>query len=271
MDIIGAAAGAVSGIAGALWAIYCLKRHNDETYESDIHALRCVSETGAVDLEWAETIRRGTKTGQVSPTVAVAAADCCGLEQSDIDSASKTYFAWGGSASPVFGTGCSAKFIASACACCVVCGALSGATGGWIAGAWSALVAAIATFDWRYRRIDLAQVGLLAILGVATNGASFASIGLGLALLVGLWLLSAVSGIAMGKNAFGLGDVLLVAAIGCRLSLNSDAWSVFLAALVAVLLVMLLAMKRFDIDTLVPFAPIVMPAALIATFAGVVL
>lgn len=253
--------GVIGGIGAALisyGAVLVLAAKNRDSLKADAEQVRAIDEGGVADVEWVEEIRDGANKGLVSPSVANAASSTCGFSEQDLADIERSYRFWGGNEAGRFDTGCSDWLLASCLVGCTAAGAIGGATEGVLFGFWVATFVGICVNDFRYRRIDLASIALLAILGVFMGGSD----GIGSRLIQGL-VLSAVLYLASlgaeflcGREAFGLGDVLLLGAVGASAVYSAPALSAACLALFAECAVALAILKARHSDTALPFAPL---------------
>lgn len=138
-----------------------------------------------------------------------------------------------------------------------VAGALGGITAG-PAGAlfWGAL-AAIAAHDSATRTIPPLPLAAMAVSGLAMNaGAPLGAVACGAGVGAGCLALSWLAEAAGARGAFGLGDVLLMGALGLMIGPNAESWGRLMVALTCVLAALLAWMKARGSDTAAPFAPI---------------
>lgn len=253
--------GVLGGIGAALisyGAVRALSAKNGDSHKVDTEQIRLIDGGGQADAEWVEEIRDGAGKGLVSPSVARAASKACGFTEQDIDDIENSYSFWGGSESGRLGTGSSDRLLATCLLGGTAAGAIGGAAEGVPFGLWAATLVGICVNDFRFRRIDLQSIALLAALGVSMGGV--AGIGprliQGLVLSGGLYLASLAAEAICGREAFGLGDVLLLGAVGASAGYSAAALSAACLTLLAECALALAILKARHSDTALPFAPL---------------
>lgn len=253
--------GVIGGIGAALisyGAVLALAAKHKDSHKVDAEQIRIIDGGGSADCEWVEEICDGANKGLVSPSVASAASAACGFSEQDLADIERSYKFWGGNEAGRLDTGCTDWVLATCLAGGTAAGAIGGAAEGVLFGFWVATFVGICVNDFRYRRIDLASIALLALLGVFMGG----PVGIGSRLIQGL-VLSAVLYLASlgaeflcGREAFGLGDVLLLGAVGASAVFSAGALSAACLVLFAECAVALAILKAGHSDTALPFAPL---------------
>lgn len=172
-------------------------------------------------------------------------------------------------AGPLAGT---ARFCAAAAA-----GALAGVgiatvnpgTVPGIAPAFCGLLAASAAFDFETRTIPLELLGAMVAFGVlGCPSGILTGIIAAIAAAAVTYAASMVGAKACGKDVFGLGDVLLVAAIAPMVAGGATSIRAALAVLTVELLAVLLWMKKTGNDHFAPFAPLALLPVACALLVG---
>lgn len=258
MTIINGVIGGIGAVLISYGTVLALAAKNRDSLKVDAEQVRAIDEGGAADAEWVEEIRDGANKGLVSPSVANAVSSTCGFSEQDLANIVRSFKFWGGNETGRLDTGCSDWLLATCLVGGTAAGAIGGATEGVLFGFWVATFVGICVNDFRYRRIDLAAIALLALLGVFMGGPA----GIGSRLIQGL-VLSAVLYLASlgaelfcGREAFGLGDVLLLGAVGASAVYSTAALSAACLALFAECAVALAILKARHSDTALPFAPL---------------
>jgi len=258
MTIINGVIGGIGAVLISYGTVLALAGKNRDSLKVDAEQVRAIDEGGAADAEWVEEIRDGANKGLVSPSVANAASSTCGFNEQDLADIVRSFKFWGGNETGRLDTGCSDWLLATCLVGGTAAGAIGGATEGVLFGFWVATFVGICVNDFRYRRIDLAAIALLALLGVFMGGPA----GIGSRLIQG-FVLSAVLYLASlgaeffcGREAFGLGDVLLLGAVGASAVYSTAALSAACLALFAECAVVLAILKARHSDTALPFAPL---------------
>lgn len=258
MTIINGVIGGIGAVLISYGTVLALASKNRDSLKVDAEQVRAIDEGGTADAEWVEEIRDGANKGLVSPSVANAASSTCGFSEQDLADIVRSFKFWGGNETGRLDTGCSDWLLATCLVGGTAAGAIGGATEGVLFGFWVATFVGICVNDFRYRRIDLAAIALLALLGVFMGGPA----GIGSRLIQGL-VLSAVLYLASlgaeffcGREAFGLGDVLLLGAVGASAVYSTAALSAACLALFAECAVALAILKARHSDTALPFAPL---------------
>lgn len=254
--------GLLGGIGAAIiigGSILSLADKNKESTAVDSAQLRVIDEGGNVDSGWVEEVRDGARKGLVAPSVARAAASTCGFSDGDLEVIERSYRFWGGKEEGVLGTGCSSWLICVGLISGILCGVVGGTLVDSIFGLWLATFVGICLNDYRFRRIDLLSIGLLALCGVAMSDCVEAVIWRliqGLVVSVALYLAAYLAERVCGKEAFGLGDVLLLGAIAASATFSTDALIAACAALLVECAAALAVLKIRKSDTALPFAPL---------------
>lgn len=253
--------GVIGGIGAALisyGAILALAAKHKDSHKVDAEQIRIIDGGGSADCEWVEEIRDGANKGLVSPSVASAASSTCGFSEQDLADIEQSYRFWGGNEAGHLDTGCSDWLLATCLLGGTAAGAIGGTTEGVLFGFWVATFVGICMNDFRYRRIDLAAIALLALLGVFMGGPDGIGSRLiqGLVLSAALYLASLAAEFLCGREAFGLGDVLLLGAVGSSAVYSAPALSAACLVLFAECAVALAILKARHSDTALPFAPL---------------
>lgn len=253
--------GVIGGIGAALisyGAILALAAKHKDSHKVDAEQIRIIDGGGSADCEWVEEIRDGANKGLVSPSVASAASSTCGFSEQDLADIEQSYRFWGGNEAGHLDTGCSDWLLATCLLGGTAAGAIGGATEGVLFGFWVTTFVGICVNDFRYRRIDLAAIALLALLGVFMGGPDCIGSRLiqGLVLSAALYLASLAAEFLCGREAFGLGDVLLLGAVGSSAVYSAPALSAACLVLFAECAVALAILKARHSDTALPFAPL---------------
>lgn len=253
--------GVIGGIGAALisyGAILALVAKHKDSHKVDAEQIRIIDGGGSADCEWVEEIRDGANKGLVSPSVASAASSTCGFSEQNLADIEQSYRFWGGNEAGHLDTGCSDWLLATCLLGGTAAGAIGGATEGVLFGFWVATFIGICVNDFRYRRIDLAAIALLALLGVFMGGPDGIGSRLiqGLVLSAALYLASLAAEFLCGREAFGLGDVLLLGAVGSSAVYSAPALSAACLVLFAECAVALAILKARHSDTALPFAPL---------------
>lgn len=253
--------GIIGGIGAALisyGAVLALAAKHKDSHKVDAEQIRAIDGGGSADCEWVEEIRDGANKGLVSPSIASAASSTCGFSEQDLADIEQSYRFWGGNEAGHLDTGCSDWLLATCLLGGTAAGAIGGATEGVLFGFWVATFVGICVNDFRYRRIDLASIALLAMLGVFMGGPDGIGSRLiqGLVLSAALYLASLAAEFLCGREAFGLGDVLLLGAVGASAVYSAPALSAACLALFAECAVALAILKARHSDTALPFAPL---------------
>lgn len=259
--------GVIGGIGAALisyGAVLALAAKHKDSHKVDAEQIRIIDGGGSADCEWVEEIRDGANKGLVSPSVAnVASSTCCFSEQ-DLADIEHSYSFWGGNEAGRLDTGCSDWLLATCLVGGTAAGAIGGATEGVLFGLWVATFVGICVNDFRYRRIDLASIALLTLIGVFMGRPAGIGSRLiqGLVLSVVLYLASLGAEFLCGREVFGLGDVLLLGAVGASAVYSASALSAACLVLFAECAVALAILKARHSDTALPFAPLALLPAL---------
>lgn len=253
--------GVIGGIGAALisyGAVLALAVKHKDSHKVDAEQIRIIDGGGCADCEWVEEICDGANKGLVSPSVASAASSTCGFSEQDLADIEQSYRFWGGNEAGRLDTGCSDWLLTTCLLGGTAAGAIGGATEGVLFGFWVATFVGICVNDFRYRRIDLASIALLAMLGVFMGGPDGIGSRLiqGLALSAVLYLASLGAEFLCGREAFGLGDVLLLGAVGSSAVYSAPALSAACLVLFAECAVALAILKAWHSDTALPFAPL---------------
>lgn len=253
--------GAAFILAGAIFSLAAKKRDAEKVDTAQIHAIENGLER---DAEWVEEIRDGALKGLVSPSVARAASSACSFSEDDLASIEKSYRFWGGREDGRFGTGCSDWLLGVGFVGGVVASAAASALVDSAFGFWVATFIGICVNDFRFRRIDLSSIAILALLGLSMGeGADIPQrIAQGLCISAALYSAAFVAEVACGKEAFGLGDVLLLGAVGVSATYSSSALLAGCLTLLAECSATLAVLKIRKSDTALPFAPLAFLPAL---------
>lgn len=258
MTIVNAVLGGIGAALISYGAVLALAAKNRDSLKADAEQVRAIDEGGAADAEWVEEIRDGAKKGLVSPSVASAASSTCGFSEQDLADIEQSYRFWGGNEAGHLDAGCSDWLLATCLLGGTAAGAIGGATEGVLFGFWVATFVGICVNDFRYRRIDLVSIALLALIGVFMGGPAGIGSRLiqGLVLSTALYLASLAAEFLCGRKAFGLGDVLLLGAVGASAVYSAPALSAACLALFSECAVALAILKARHSDTALPFAPL---------------
>lgn len=258
MTIVNAVLGGIGAVLISYGAVLALAAKNRDSLKTDAEQVSAIDEGGAADAEWVEEIRDGACKGLVSPSVANAVSSTCGFSEQDIADIDRSYKFWGGNEDGRLDTGCSDWLLVTCLLGGTAAGAIGGATEGVLFGCWVATFIGICVNDFRYRRIDLASIALLAILGIFMGGHAGITSRLiqGFVLTAALYLASLGAEFLCGREAFGLGDVLLLGAVGASAVYSTPALSAACLVLLAECSVALAILKARHSDTALPFAPL---------------
>lgn len=258
MTIVNAVLGGIGAALISYGAVLALAAKNRDSLKADAEQVRAIDEGCAADAEWVEEIHDGANKGLVSPSVAGAASSICGFSEHDLADIDCSFKFWGGNETGRLDTGCSDWLLATCLAGGTAAGAIGGATEGVLFGLWIATFVGICVNDFRYRRIDLDSIALLAMLGVFMGGPDGIGSRLiqGLVLSAALYLASLAAEFLCGREAFGLGDVLLLGAVGSSAVYSAPALSAACLVLFAECAVALAILKARRSDTALPFAPL---------------
>lgn len=253
--------GAAFILAAAIFSLAAKKRDAEEVDTAQIHAIENGLET---DAEWVEEIRDGAFKGLVSPSVARAACSACDFSDEDLVGIEKSYKFWGGREDGRFDTGCSDWLLGVGLVGGVAAGAIASASTEPSFGFWVATLISICINDFRYRRIDLYFIAFLALFGLFMGGGADIPqrLAQGVCLVVVLYLAACGAEMVCGKEAFGLGDVLLIGAVGASAVYSSNAILAACLALLAECSIILAVLKIRKSDTALPFAPLAFLPAL---------
>lgn len=253
--------GAAFILAGAVISLAAKKRDAEEVDAEQIHAIDNGLEA---DAEWVEEIRDGALKGLVGPSVARAARSACDFSDEDLVDIEKSYKFWGGREDGRFDTGCSDWLLGTCLAGGIAAGAAAGVLKGPVFGFWVATFISICVNDFRYRRIDLYSIAFLTLFGLLMGGGADIPQRLVQGVCLGVLLYLAAFGAEMvcGKEAFGLGDVLLLGAVGVSAVYSPNALLASCLVLLAECSVTLAALKIRKSDTALPFAPLAFLPAL---------
>lgn len=253
--------GAAFILAGAVISLAAKKRDAEEVDAEQIHAIDNGLEA---DAEWVEEIRDGALKGLVGPSVARAARAACDFSDDDLAAIEKSYKFWGGREDGRFDTGCSDWLLGVGLVGGVTAGAIVSALTEPAFGYWVATFISICVNDFRYRRIDLYSIAFLALFGLLMGaGADIPQrLAQGVCLSVVLYLAACGAEMVCGKEAFGLGDVLLLGAVGVSAVYSPNALLASCLVLLAECSVTLAALKIRKSDTALPFAPLAFLPAL---------
>lgn len=259
--------GVIGGIGAAViltGAIFSLAAKNRDAEKTDAEQIRAIDNGLAADVEWVEEVRDGALKGLVSPSVARAARSACDFSDEDLVDIEKSYKFWGGREDGRFGTGCSDLLLGVGFVGGVAASAIAGALVNFAFGFWVATFIGICINDFRFRRIDLSSIAILALLGLSmSEGADMPQrLAQGLCISVALYSAAFVAEMACGKEAFGLGDVLLLGAVGVSAVYSSNALLAACLALFAECSATLAVLKIRKSDTALPFAPLAFLPAL---------
>lgn len=253
--------GAAFILAGAVISLAAKKRDAEEVDAEQIHAIDNGLEA---DAEWVEEICDGALKGLVSPSVARAARSACDFSDDDLVGIEKSYKFWGGREDGRFDTGCSDWLLGVGLVCGIGAGAIAGALTEPAFGFWVATFISICVNDFRYRRIDLYSIAFLALFGLLMSGGADIPqrLAQGVCLSVVLYLAAFGAETVCGKEAFGLGDVLLLGAVGVSAVYSPNALLASCLVLLAECSIILAVLKIRKSDTALPFAPLAFLPAL---------
>lgn len=259
--------GAIGGIGAALIlarAIFSLAAKKRDAEKVDTEQIYAIENGLEADAEWVEEIRDGAFKGLVCPSVARAASTACGFSEGDLAAIEKSYKFWGGREDGRFDTGCSDWLLGVGLVGGVGTGAIAGALTEPAFGFWVATFISICVNDFRYRRIDLYSIAFLALFGLLMHGGADIAqrLAQGLCLSAVLYLAACGAELVCGKEAFGLGDVLLLGAVGVSAAYSPNALLASCLVLLAECSVALAALKIRKSDTALPFAPLAFLPAL---------
>lgn len=247
--------GAAFILAAAIFSLAAKKRDAEEVDTAQIHAIENGLET---DAEWVEEIRDGAFKGLVSPSVARTACSACDFSDEDLVGIEKSYKFWGGREDGRFDTGCSDWLLGVGLVGGTAAGTIASALTEPSFGFWVAMFISICFNDFRYRRIDLYSIAFLALFGLLMGGGANIPqrLAQGVCLAVVLYLAACGAEMVCGKEAFGLGDVLLLGAVGASAVYSSNALLAACLVLLAECSVTLAVLKIRKSDTALPFAPL---------------
>lgn len=253
--------GAAFILAGAVISLAAKKRDAEEVDTAQIHAIDNGLET---DAEWVEEIHDGAFKGLVSPSVARAASAACDFSDEDLVGIEKSYKFWGGREDGRFDTGCSDWLLGVGLVGGVAASAIASALTEPAFSFWVATFISICVNDFRYRRIDLYSIAFLALFGLLMDGGAEIAqrLAQGVCLSVVLYFAAFGAETICGKEAFGLGDVLLLGAVGASAVYSSNALLAACLVLLAECSVTLAVLKIRNSDTALPFAPLAFLPAL---------
>ena len=259
--------GVIGGIGAALIltrAIFSLAEKNKGSGKVDAWQIHAIDSGLGADAEWIEEIRDGAFKGLVCPSVAHAASSACGFSEGDLAAIEKSYKFWGGREDGRFDTGCSDWLLGTCLAGGIAAGAAASVLKEPAFGLWVATFIGICMNDFRFRRIDLASIAFLALFGLLMGcGADIPQkLAQGLGLSAVLYLASFAAERACGKEVFGLGDVLLLGAVGASAAGSSASLSAACLVLLAECSAALAVLKVRKSDTALPFAPLAFLPAL---------
>lgn len=253
--------GAAFILAGAVISLAAKKRDAEEVDAEQIHAIDNGLEA---DAEWVEEIRDGALKGLVGPSVARAARSACDFSDEDLVDIEKSYKFWGGREDGRFNTGCSDWLLGVGLVGGVAAGAIVSALTEPAFGYWATTFISICVNDFRYRRIELYSIAFLALFGLLMGGGADIAqrLGQGVCLSAVLYLAAIGAEMVCGKEAFGLGDVLLLGAVGASAVYSPNALLTACLVLLAECTVTLAVLKIRKSDTALPFAPLAFLPAL---------
>lgn len=259
--------GVIGGIGAAIiltGAIFSLAAKNKDSEKVDAEQIHAIDEGLGADAEWVDEIHDGAFKGLVCPSVARAASSACGFSEDDLAGIEKSYKYWGGREDGRLGSGCSDWLLGICLAGGIAAGTAASVLKGPVFGLWVATFIVICVNDFRFRRIDLYSIGFLALSGILMDGGADIpqKLAQGLGLSVVLYLASFVAERACGKEVFGLGDVLLLGAVGASAAGSSTSLSAACLVLLAECSVILAVLKIRKSDTALPFAPLAFLPAL---------
>ena len=258
--------GVIGGIGAALIlarAIVSLAVKNKDSEKVDAEQIRAIDNGLGADAEWVEEIRDGAFKGLVCPSVASSASSACGFSEGDLAAIEKSYKFWGGREDGRLGSGCSDWLLGICLAGGIAAGTAASVLRGPVFGLWVATFIDICVNDFRFRRIDLHSIASLALFGLLMgSGADIPQkLAHGLGLSAVLYLAAFIAERVCGKEVFGLGDVLLLGAVGASAAGSTTSLSAACLVLLAECSVTLAVLKIRKSDTALPFAPLaVLPA-----------
>ncbi len=169
MTIVNAVLGGIGAALISYGAVLALAAKNRDSLKTDAEQVSAIDEGGAADAEWVEKFAMVHIRARL-PSVASAVSSTCGFSEQDIADIDRSYKFWGGNEAGCLDTGCSDWLLATCLLGGTAAGAIGGATEGVLFGCWVATFIGICVNDFRYRRIDLASIALLALLGVFMGG-----------------------------------------------------------------------------------------------------
>lgn len=259
--------GVIGGIGAALIltrAIFSLAAKNKESEKVDAEQIHAIDKGLGADAEWVDEIHDGAFRGLVCPSVARAASSACGFSEGDLVAIEKSYKFWGGREDGRLGSGCSDWLLGVCLAGGIAAGTAASVLKGPIFGLWVARFIDICVNDFRFRRIDLYSIASLALFGLLMgSGADIPQkLAQGLGLSTVLYLAAFVAERACGKEVFGLGDVLLLGAVGASAAGCATSLSAACLVLLAECSAALAVLKIRKSDTALPFAPLALLPAL---------
>lgn len=259
--------GVIGGIGAAIIltrAIFSLAAKNKGSEKVDAGQIRAIDNGLGADAEWVEEIRDGAFKGLVCPSVARAASSACGFSEGDLTAIEQSYKFWGGREDGRLGSGCSDWLLGTCLLGGVAAGAATGVLKGPFFGLWVATFIGICMNDFRFRRIDLRSIAFLALFGLLMGDSADIPqmLAQGLCISVGLYLAAFAAERVCGKEVFGLGDVLLLGAVGASAAGSPTSLSVACLVLLAECSVTLAVLKIRKSDTALPFAPLAFLPAL---------
>lgn len=259
--------GVIGGIGAAIiitGAIFSLAAKNKESEKVDAEQIHAIDNGLDADPEWVDEIRDGAFKGLVCPSVAHAASTACGFSEGDLAAIEKSYKFWGGREDGRLGSGCSDWLLGGCLASGIAAGAAAGVLKGSVFGLWVATFIDICVNDFRFRRIDLYSIASLALFGLLMGcGADIPQkLAQGLGLSTVLYIAAFVAEKACGKEVFGLGDVLLLGAVGASVAGSTASLSAACLVLLVECSITLAVLKIRKSDTALPFAPLAFLPAL---------
>lgn len=259
--------GVIGGIGAALIlarAIFSLAVKNKDSEKIDAEQIRAIDNGLGADAEWVEEIRDGAFKGLVCPSVARAASSACGFSEGDLAAIEKSYKFWGGREDGRLGSGCSDWLLGICLAGGIAAGTAASVLKGPVFGLWVATFIDICVSDFRFRRIDLHSIASLALFGLLMgSGADIPQkLARGLGLCAVLYLAAFAAERVCGKEVFGLGDVLLLGAVGASAAGSSTSLTAACLTLLAECSAVLAVLKIRKSDTALPFAPLAFLPAL---------
>lgn len=259
--------GVIGGIGAALIlarAIFSLAVKNKDSEKIDAEQIRAIDNGLGADAEWVEEIRDGAFKGLVCPSVARAASSACGFSEGDLAAIEKSYKFWGGREDGRLGSGCSDWLLGICLAGGIAAGTAASVLKGPVFGLWVATFIDICVSDFRFWRIDLHSIASLALFGLLMgSGADIPQkLARGLGLCAVLYLAAFAAERVCGKEVFGLGDVLLLGAVGASAAGSSTSLTAACLTLLAECSAVLAVLKIRKSDTALPFAPLAFLPAL---------